>query len=102
MAIFSAGEVLAGAAAAEQAPGGLQGRECVAIGVAARALEQDVAVPLESEGVEDAQLLVCAAGDDTGCVEVFDADPPAGAVMARIQVTADRCQQGTGVQRSGG
>jgi hypothetical protein len=40
-------------------------------------------------------------GNDAGGIEVLYAHQPATAGMTRIEVTADRCNQGAQVQRAG-
>jgi hypothetical protein len=54
----------------------------------------DFAVPTKPKGLQGAEHLVTAAGDDTGGVEVFHAKEPASAGLACIKEATDRCNQG--------
>jgi hypothetical protein len=56
------------------------------------ALIYDITVPVEAESLQGAQDAIRAAGHDARCIEVLDADQPAAAMMARIEITSD-CRQ---------
>jgi hypothetical protein len=56
------------------------------------ALIYDITVPVEAESLQGAQDAIRAAGHDARCIEVLDADQPAAAMMARIEIASD-CRQ---------
>jgi hypothetical protein len=58
----------------------------------ALALIYDIAVPEEAESLQGAQDAIRAAGHDARCIEILDADQPATAMMARIEI-ASNCRQ---------
>jgi hypothetical protein len=59
----------------------------------ALALIYDLAVPVEAESLQGAQDAICAARYDPRGIEILDADQPAAAVMARIEIASDRGQE---------
>ena len=61
--------------------------------VVASALIDDIAVPVEAETFQRSQDASRAPGHNTGCIEILDADQPAAAVMACIEIAADRSQK---------
>ena len=63
----------------------MQGRN---VYVATLALIYDITIPVEAETLQGAQDAVRAAGNQTWCIEVFDSDQPAAAVMACIEKTS--------------
>jgi hypothetical protein len=87
------GELLASAAAREDATGGFERGQRGAIRFAPRALPQDFTVPFEAERLEHAQLFVGAPRHHPRGVEILDAHQPACAVGARVEIAADRGEQ---------
>jgi hypothetical protein len=63
---------------------------------------QDRPSPLETKGIERTDDQLGAAGNDTGSVEIFDAQQPFATGLARAQVAADGGDQGPKMQRTGG
>jgi hypothetical protein len=84
------GEILATATALEQQPVLLQPLECRGVCVLTRALADDGAVPFESEGLERREDGVSGARDLARPIKVLDAQQPAAAVGACIEVAGDR------------
>jgi hypothetical protein len=60
--------------------------------VAALALIYDITVPVEAESLQGAQNSLRAAGYDPRRIEIFDADEPAAAMMACVEIASD-CRQ---------
>jgi hypothetical protein len=66
--------------------------------VVALALIYDITVPVQAESIQSTQDAIHAAGHNTRCIEIFDAQQPAAAMVARIEKTSDRCQKRAEVQ----
>jgi hypothetical protein len=65
-------------------------------------LAQDGLSPLEAERVQRRENVIGAARRFSGRIEIFDADQPLAAGVARAEVAADRGDQRTEVQQPGG
>jgi hypothetical protein len=48
---------------------------------------------VQAEAIQSAQDSVGAAGHNTGCIEIFDAQQPATAIVASVEIAPDGCQQ---------
>ena len=72
-----------------------------AIQVHALVLECDVAIVVQAERLQRAQLVEGGPGDFAGWVDVLDAQPPFAAGLPRQQPAAERGQHRAGMQRSG-
>jgi len=53
----------------------------------------DITVPVQTEPLQRAQDAIGAAGYDARCVQVLDADEPAAAAGACIEIASDRSQE---------
>jgi hypothetical protein len=65
-------------------------------------LVYDIPVPEQVQGDQGLEDVPDAAGDDARGVQIFDPDPPAPAMVAGVQVAAERCDQRPQVQAAGG
>jgi hypothetical protein len=91
--VFVAAQLAPRAAALEGGAGGfelLQGR---AVERQSMALVDNFAVPGQAEAFEGAQDAIRAPGDDARGIQILNADQPATAVMARIDIASYRGQE---------
>lgn len=95
-------ERLACAAACEQPAGGREHRERVVVGLEPGALTDGRSVPLEAAGLEGCEHARLGARHDSCRIEVFDAQQPALASMACIEIAACRGEQRAQMQIAGG
>jgi hypothetical protein len=102
--VFAVARAAPCAAALEGAAAGLELVHGRKIKGDAAALVYDLAVPVQAEGIQGSQDPVRAAGNYAGGVEILDPQQPAAAMVAGIQVAADRRQKRSQVQvaRRGG
>jgi hypothetical protein len=61
--------------------------------VVTMALIYDITVPVQTESIQSPQDAIRAAGHNTGCIEILDAQQPAAAVVAGIDIASDGCQK---------
>ena len=71
------------------------------VSVSAFALAHHVAIPFEAESLQGPQDGRRGSGHHTGRIQILDANQPAAAVCARIQVAGRRGEQGAQMKIAG-